>query len=130
MSAINLNPAMQPASAVMPALSQDIMVLLFGALLVMAIAWAVRVKIRERDDRAIILLGCEVAACLLEGFACYLTQCYHSPIGEYRVNRAFDTDVPLWLAEVYVLLFGAAAYFLQKKSCVRQRWAVFAPSSL
>ncbi|MDB5971491.1 MAG: hypothetical protein JWQ90_3941 [Hydrocarboniphaga sp.] len=130
MNALDLNPISRPASAVMPALPQDVMVLLFGALIVAALTWALRLALGRGDDRLLILSGCGAMAALLEGFACYLIQCYHAPVGEYRVYRAFDTDVPLWLAEVYVLFFGAAVHlFLRtfsKKPTAATFWSGFA----
>lgn len=105
-----LNPLTRPQDVPMPALPQDIMVAVFGVLIVLALIWALRLWLRQGDDRALILMGCGAAAATLEGFACHLIQCHHSEVGIYQVYEAFGIHVPLWLAEVYVLFFGAATY--------------------
>lgn len=119
----------KPIAALMPAMPQRVMVLVFGVLILLCLGWAIWLALRRRDQRLLILLGCGVIAAALEGFACYLIQCYHSPVGMYPVYQAFDVYVPLWLAEVYVLFFGAASYvfnsqFARKPSAILF-WASF-----
>lgn len=103
-----------PVDAVMPALPQTVLIVLFGILIAAALVHALILIRRDGDHRLLVMLGCGAAASLLEGFACHLIQCWHSAVGMVEVYESFDIHVPLWLAELYVLFFGAMPYYFFK----------------
>lgn len=103
-----------PADMIMPAMTQAVLIVVFGVLLFAAFCHAVLLIRREQDHRLMVMLGCGAAAALLEGFACHLIRCYHAPHGMVEVYEAFQIHVPLWLAELYALFFGAMPYYFLK----------------
>jgi len=110
-----LNPLGRPTGAVMPFVPQIVMIAIFGIVAAAFMVWATRQAFGKGDHRPLILFGAGITAVLLEGFACFLMQCYHSPVGQYTVYSAFDVDVPLWLAEVYILFFGMTVFLMVER---------------
>jgi hypothetical protein len=106
--------ALQHADAVMPALTQMILIGMIGTLVLFTFIDALRRIFREQDHRLMVMLGCGAAASLFEGFACHLIRCWHSPQGMVVVYERFGIHVPLWLALLYVLFFGAMPYYFLK----------------
>lgn len=99
---------------IMPERAQATLIVIASVFIAVAIARAFYLLRRENDERLLIMIGCGAAASLLEGFACHLIQCYHSPVGMIEVYEVFNIHVPLWLALVYVLFFGVTPYLFLK----------------
>jgi hypothetical protein len=113
---------------IMPSAPQDATIFLLAAIIVAVLVHAITLKLKG-DPRLLILLGCGATGTLLEGFACHLINCYHSPVGMYEIYKAFGIHVPLWMAELYVLFFGALPYYfferLRKVPTSRYYWWFF-----
>lgn len=118
------HPPLMPVDAVMPALTQSVLIAVFGVMVLASFVHALLLIRRDGDHRLMVMLGCGAAAALLEGFACHLIRCYHSPHGMVQVYEAFQIHVPLWLAELYVLFFGAMPYYFLR-NFARTPTAVF-----
>jgi hypothetical protein len=116
--------------AIMPALPQNISVGAGAVVIALLLVYALLRVSKHHDPRLLIMLVGGVFSCLMEGFACYLIHCYHSEVGQYMVYQAFGIHVPLWLAEVYIIFFGGATYFLQELFTHRPSaglfWGLFA----
>lgn len=109
-----IDSPLMPVDKVMPTLTQSALIAVFGVLALAAFIHAVLLIRREGDQRLMVMLGCGAASMLLEGFACHLIHCWHSALGIIEVYEAFRIHVPLWLAELYVLFYGAMPYYFLK----------------
>lgn len=109
-----MSPSPLPVEMTMPALTQTVLIAVFGSLVLLALVHALLLIRREGDHRLLVMLGCGAAASLLEGFACHLIRCWHAPLGMIEVYESFQIHVPLWLALLYVLFFGAMPYYFLK----------------
>ncbi len=101
-------------NAVMPAIPQAVIMIVIGCLIALGAVYAFRQFLLQRDDRMLILLVSGLTLTLEEGLACFLIHCQHAPVGMYELYYAFGVDVPIWIAELYVLFFGVGGYVLLK----------------
>jgi hypothetical protein len=103
----------RPLDAVMPALPQDLVTGVTGALVALLYVFALwRAFSSARDDRALILLMAASITILMEPFACFMVKAHHPAVGGYVLLSALDVTVPWQLLFFYILYFAPTGAYL------------------
>ena len=103
----------RPFDAVMPALPQDIVTGLTGALVGLLALYALwQAFSARRDYRWLIMLVAAAFTVLMEPFACFMVKAHHPAVGAHVLLRGLDVTVPWQLLFFYILYFAPTAAFL------------------
>lgn len=105
----------QPVGHIMPSAPQNAIIAACLILIAIALIYAIILAARQRDNKLLVILFASAAGISLEAFACYLIKCYYPEVNNIEAYTAFGIHVPLYLALMYLIVFGLFAFFFEAR---------------